>query len=166
MDYWTRLQTLEMYSQQRRERYIIIYVWKVLEQRVSNPSNCAGIEPHYADRTGRQCVRWTLPSQASKKVQTLLATSFAINGAKLFNCLPRSLRNLSGCTVNSFKTKLDSFLQDIPDEPPVPGYTHLCRALKYYPGPAKPQAEGHRNGKQRWSTMAVRTRPLLHQVIK
>ena len=118
-----------MYLQQRRrEWYIIIYIWKVLEHRVPNPSKGASIVPHYADRTGRQCVRWTLPSQAPKKFQTLLTTSFVINRAKLFNCLPCSLRNLSGCTVNSFKTKLDSFLQDIPDEPPVPGYTHLCRA--------------------------------------
>ena len=73
-------------------------------------------------------MRWTLPSQAPRKIQTLQTASFSRNGAKLFNILPKALRNLTGCTVHTFKTKLDTFLQDIPDEPPVPGYTHLCRA--------------------------------------
>lgn len=61
MDYWTRLWSLSMYSQQRmRERYIIIYVWKILQEIMPNPSIGAGIVPFYADYTGCQCVKWTL----------------------------------------------------------------------------------------------------------
>ena len=37
LNYWERLKELNLYSlQRRRERYIIIYVWKILEQRVSD----------------------------------------------------------------------------------------------------------------------------------
>ena len=37
MDYWTRLRELNLYSlQRRRERYIIIYVWKIIQGLVPN----------------------------------------------------------------------------------------------------------------------------------
>ena len=39
LNYWERLKELNLYSlQRRRECYIIIYVWKILEQRVPNVS--------------------------------------------------------------------------------------------------------------------------------
>ena len=53
MDYWSRLQALKLYSQQRRrERYVIIYVWKILEEIVPSPSNSAGIVPRYSASIG------------------------------------------------------------------------------------------------------------------
>ena len=36
-NYWSRLQSLQMYSQERRmERYRVIYMWKILEGYVPN----------------------------------------------------------------------------------------------------------------------------------
>ena len=46
----------------------------------------------------------------------------AVGGPKLFNCLPKYIRDKSGCSVNSFKCELDRFLKNIPDEPVLPGY--------------------------------------------
>ena len=46
-DYWTRLKTLCLYSQERcRERYRIVYIWKVLENLVPMYSNIAELA-HY-----------------------------------------------------------------------------------------------------------------------
>ena len=47
--------------------------------------------------------------------------SLCVHGAKLFNLLPRHLRDISTGTVDQFKNQLDSWLQTIPDQPTVPG---------------------------------------------
>lgn len=40
INYWERLKHLRLYSlQRRRERYIAIYVWKILEGMVPNPTH-------------------------------------------------------------------------------------------------------------------------------
>ena len=49
MNYWTRLKTLKINSQQRRfKRYRIIYIWKVLEGLAPNQ----GVLPCYPSRGG------------------------------------------------------------------------------------------------------------------
>ncbi len=52
LDYWERLSELKLYSlQRRRERYCILYVWKILEDRVPN----VGIIVNQHPRKGRLC---------------------------------------------------------------------------------------------------------------
>ena len=46
----------------------------------------------------------------------------AIRGPRLFNELPKYLRNVTDVTVDTFKKKLDSYLVQLPDEPTVDGY--------------------------------------------
>ena len=46
---------------------------------------------------------------------------FLIRGPKLFNVLPRHLRDYNG-RVGTFKYTLDKFLTKIPDQPTCPGY--------------------------------------------
>ena len=36
---------------------------------------------------------------------------------RLFNCIPRDVRNVSQCSVNIFKSKLDAFLDNLDDIP-------------------------------------------------
>ena len=45
-----------------------------------------------------------------------------VDGPKLFNCLPAKIRNLTKCSVDEFKTKLNLVLSKVPDEPKISGY--------------------------------------------
>ena len=111
MNYWDRLKWLKMNSEQRRfERYRIIYVWKMLENLVPN----CGVKVKSTGRTGRTLV---VPTSKSKERES----SFLIQGPKLFNSLPREIKDMSGCGLEKFKEALDNFLTEIPDEPPAPG---------------------------------------------
>ena len=60
--------------------------------------------------------------------QSLRYSSFGVVGPRLFNVLPVNIRNISGCTVETFKLHLDRFLATVPDEPQVRGYTAMRRA--------------------------------------
>ena len=117
LDYWERLKMLNIYSlQRRRERYIIIYTWKVLEGLVPNPVN--QIIQINNNRRGRRCGRKQLP-KTSTRIRTLLDNNIIHLGPKLFNCIPKCIRNLSGCRVETFKKHLDTFLKTIKDEPHI-----------------------------------------------
>ena len=123
LSYWDRLKVLGLYSQQRRrERYRAIYMWKVLENLVPDPTSST-LQSHTSDRTGRKCIRRALPTRAPQRIKTLLAASLGHEGPRLFNALPKQVRDVRGCPVEKFKSGLDKFLRTLPDEPPVPGYT-------------------------------------------
>ena len=100
------------------ERYRILYVWKI--QKALAP-NC-GLEFSSPDsRRGLECI--IPPLKGSKGVvQNLREKSFQVHGAKLFNILPKKIRNSKSNDVEEFKTLLDNFLQSIPDEPKVGEY--------------------------------------------
>ena len=123
LNYWERLKKLKMYSlQRRRERYIIIYTWSIIENLVPNVGN---ISSYRNPRQGRKCY---IPLVQRGPWQKLVYSSFKIQGPRLFNALPSYLRNLSGCTKDKFKNELDKYLFRIPDEPLMPGYTALRRS--------------------------------------
>ena len=59
LDYWQRLSHLQLYSlQRRRERYDIMYVWKIIEGKVPNISSQSNrqIQTYHNVRHGRLCV--------------------------------------------------------------------------------------------------------------
>ena len=91
LSYWDQLKKLNMYSlERRRERYRIIYVWKVLENRVPNIGNdriCSKNHP----RRGRECFPPKVNQYCNRKVQSLLYASLPVHGQQLFNCLPKEL---------------------------------------------------------------------------
>ena len=117
LNYWQRLDTLKIYSQERRmERYRAIYVWKILE---GISPNC-GLEETFSERRGREVK--VPPVKGKGAIQTIREKSFQIHGAKVFNSLPKSIRNLKNTNTEDFKAKLDEFLETIPDEPKLPGY--------------------------------------------
>ena len=60
-----------------------------------------------------------LYSNTRQYIQTVRDDSFQVHGPRLFNCLPIQIRNLTNCSVDSFKFKLDNFLSLVPDEPKV-----------------------------------------------
>ena len=131
LTYWQQLKYLSLNSlERRRERYIIMYVWSILERHTPNfdlPGNC-GINCHWHIRRGRYCLVPRVSHQASSTIQTIRYGSFAVRGPMLFNTLPSELRNMTNCSSKSFKQALDTFLKTIPDEPQIPGYTYMRRA--------------------------------------
>ena len=133
LTYWEQLKKLRMFSQERRrERYSIIYVWRILEEQVPNiyhSGNVTGsIVAKFHCRRGRICSVPPLNTQSPKAVQNLREASLPVRGQRLFNTLPQEVRNLTGCTVETFKRSLDKYLRDVPDEPQIPGYTSMRRA--------------------------------------
>ena len=117
-DYWERLKSLRLYSQERRrERYRIIFVWKVLQGFVHGYSLNSLQNP----RRGRLVAVADYPSQAPSSVKRAREASLSVQGARLFNIIPRHLRDISTGTVDQFKAELDSWLSTVPDQPTIPG---------------------------------------------
>ena len=131
LSYWEQLKKLSMYSlERRRERYNIIYVWKIMEKKVPNfsQSNSSGIQEYWNPHRGRYCTVPAINLRSPRQIQSIRDASFGIRGPRLFNTLPAHIRNLSGCSVDAFKHKLDRYLSTVPDEPQIRGYTAMRRA--------------------------------------
>ena len=121
-NYYQRLKVLKMYSlQRRRERYTVIYVWKIVEGLCPNlPKNPIITLDHV--RKGRLCKIPPVNTKSPLRIQTIKENTLAIRGPRLFNSIPKYLREKSGVKVESFKRALDKYLATLSDEPPVPGY--------------------------------------------
>ena len=137
--YPERLKSLHLYSlERRRDRYTIIYLWKILEGKVPNLTN--PIKATYSTRRGRSCVINSVPRG---NAGSLLYNSFRCKAVRLFNCIPRDVRNASQCSVNIFKSKLDAFLNNLDDIPGRPeGENSLVKTVERWRrtlrvGPAK-----------------------------
>ena len=83
LDYWERLHKFRLYSLEKRgDRYIIVYVWKVLEDLVPNiTTEC--IRSTLKPRMGRLCIVPTINRKARARIKTLKSSNFVINGPKL-----------------------------------------------------------------------------------
>ena len=120
LNYWERLERLHLLSlQRRRERFLIFYVWKII---YNNNLNELGLQFRLSDRRGLTVLIRPLEN-ANSKVQTLYDNSFAFLGAKLWNMLPAQV-SLISC-FSSFKIKVDQFLSQFPDKPPIQGYPYV-----------------------------------------
>ena len=122
LSYWEILKTVGLYSlQRRRERYRIIYIWCILEGLVPNPKPQQIVYKMHP-RHGRTC---NVPVVKQGPYHKQVFSSFSVQGAMLFNCVPKEVRNLTNCKKSLFKMKLDNFLKTIPDEPQIYGYTAI-----------------------------------------
>ena len=118
LDYWERLGVLQLYSQERRrERYAIIFLWKIAEKHVDGYK----LQFDFNARRGRVAVvHPSAPHLSSPAVKKAREASLPVRGARLFNLIPKELMDLSG-TVDQFKAGLDLWLETIPDQPTVNG---------------------------------------------
>ena len=123
LNYWERLVHLKLYSlERRRERYLILYVYKIINRLAPNlRDDRFAIKPYYSVRGDKLCRIPIVSRSPSAKIRSMVECSFAVNGAKLFNCLPSQLRNHQG-SFDSFKYRLDKLLEKIHDKPCTPGY--------------------------------------------
>ena len=124
-NYWERLKILKLFSLERRaERYKIIYTWKIIENLAPNLETNK-IIPKFNERRGRHCLIPKIYSKTSGRLNTLREHSFCIQGPQLFNCLPKSVRNLTSVTTATFKHHLNNYLLTLPDQPGIPGYAGM-----------------------------------------
>ena len=120
MNYWECLSKFKIYSlQRRRECYTIIYMWKIVEGLVPNVNNLISSYKHI--RLGRKCN--TVSHNNKLKDQQITCI-----GVRLFNLMPKSIRNITEKDVNYFKQELDKFLTNIPDEPNILGHQYQRRS--------------------------------------
>ena len=114
MPYHERLESLGLYSlQRRRDRYCIIYIWKIIEGMTPNLFN--PITSTFS------CV---ISHANVGHVGTLVYNSFRWRSIRLFNSLPMDLRSISLCSVLRFKTQLDIFLGSVEDFSCLPGFNY------------------------------------------
>ena len=124
--YWQQLKLLGIMSlQRRRERYIILIMWRVLNEIMPNDLN---IKFRNDSRRGIQAILPTLTVGSRHGNQTKFDNSFAMVGPQLWNCLPPSLTLMTG--ENEFKNTLTSFLKSLPDTPPTEGESNIKNSLK------------------------------------
>ena len=118
LDYWQRLKKLDLMSlQRRRERYIILNMWKILNKKYPNNTN---VEFHVTGRRGVVAKIPPLPKNCKQKHLTLYESSFSVLGPRLWNTLPAEITTIDD--LDAFKRALyKRFLQKMPDKPPVKG---------------------------------------------
>ena len=118
--YSKALKDLKLYSlERRRERYIVLQVWKMLEGKVPNlndtPSSSLQTQTSFASSCGRT-IRIPHLAATPTHLQQIKQQTIRCFGAKLFNCLPKYIRNITNSTVEHFKSKLDQFLKTVEDQ--------------------------------------------------
>ena len=120
-NYWERLEYLQLMSlQRRRERYAILHVWKIFNKLTSNDLN---MNFNVNRRYGIMAQVPPINTHSSQKSRTLYDNSFAVLGPRLWNTVPKGVKECA--SLLTFKFQLDDFLKTIPDRPPVPGY--ICQ---------------------------------------
>ena len=120
-DYHMALKETNLYSlERRRERYIIIHLWKMLEGIVPNlgdtDTSSVKLQSQIQTRRGRTCQIHLLDSTPTHLHKAKQQTVKCF-GVKLFNSLPKQIRNITGTDTNHFKSALDLFLKRVEDKP-------------------------------------------------
>ena len=75
----------------------------------------------WSDRRGRLAVPASIPSDAPTCLKRAREKFLNVHGARIFNLLPKSLRNENAADFPLFKNHLDIFLARIPDQPTTAG---------------------------------------------
>ena len=123
LNYWERLHEHKLHSlQRRRERYIIIYIWKITQHMVPNIDGTMGhkIKTRKHPRHGTQCVIQN-PTNINPAL-SFQENVITVFGPRLYNSLPKYLRDIERVKTEKLKFELDKFLELMPDEPKMQNY--------------------------------------------
>ena len=93
---WNRLKSILF----RGEEKDIIYIWKIIEKMVPNISE--SIKTTESPRLCRMCALYFSNYKTEKYRDGILA----VQGAKLFNLMPKSIRILKNISIDKFKNAL------------------------------------------------------------
>ena len=89
MNFWERLRSLNLMSlQRRRERYMILQIFKILHDICPNYLNIQLVPPY---RLGVKAIIPNINRAASQRHQTLYDKPFAVLGPRLWNTIPTEL---------------------------------------------------------------------------
>ena len=106
MNYWDRPKHLDLYSlQRRRERYIVILVWKIYRGVIPNNIN---IIFQHSDRRGVTCLLPLGNSKYSTSINNMTFHSFSSTVAALYNAVPSEIKSIP--TLTKFKAALDKLI--------------------------------------------------------
>ena len=130
LEYSEWLVSLKLYSLQRRHeryhsplnlwRYCIIYGWKIIDGLI--PHFSKPIVRSYSEHRGRSCmfshahIGW---------VWSLAYNSFRWRVIRLFNAMSKYIRCIYSCSIVSFKSKLDCYLENIIDLHGRPRFSNI-----------------------------------------
>ena len=78
----------------------------------------------FSKRTGRKCALKYYNQNCNANLRQMRDSSLSVRGTKLFNKLPKEIRNITNCNTDKFKSVLDEFLKTVPDEPTIPGLSN------------------------------------------
>ena len=130
LNYHERLRKLNLYSlERRRERYVLIYGWQQLEGIRENVLRLTAS----GGRRERRIISPKIPNSANGKRLSRVEKRQIYNcparkTQRLFNCIPGTIRNLTGVTTDTFKRHLDEGLKMVPDQPRGGGYSERVAA--------------------------------------
>ena len=119
LEYHERLKKLKIYScERRRERYDILYAFKILQGKVPN----VGLKVKWSQRRGKVLVPPPIMRNSSEHANTLRHNAYRSRATRLFNSIPKEIRNLTDRTsIQSIKRKLDKYLATLDDKPMIKG---------------------------------------------
>ena len=110
---------VKLYSfERRRERYMIMYVWKIISGTVPH----IVITRKHHQRYDRSSDIQKIARESTVKTKTICSAKLKVRGCSLFNTFPKHIRNSENVTENCFKKQLDKFLESFPDQPCLPQY--------------------------------------------
>ena len=130
LNYHERLKSLGMYSlERRRDRYMIIYGWQQIE---GVKENILELETSWRG-TGRLMITKRIPNQVDgrrlrRTDVTRIYNSPSKKIQRLFNSIPKKLRNITEVSTDTFKSHLDKWLKMVPDLPKAGGYSQWVAA--------------------------------------
>ena len=106
--------------ERRNERYRALYIYKMLHGYVPD-IGLVKKETRDFTRAGSSLLPISFKA-SSAAMETKLQNSVLHHGVKIFNSLPQYIRDIPA-DLTEFKKELDKFLNTVPDQPAVPGFT-------------------------------------------
>ena len=80
-----------------------------------------GVEERLHPRRSRLCLVKSTEA-TTHRTATLAHNSSLRSGPRLYNAIPKAIRNIRGVFTDSFKGHLDKWLATLTDESPIPDY--------------------------------------------
>ena len=90
---------------------MVIFLWKLSQGLVKGYN----VNFQQQGRRGRTIVTNSVLRSSQAAVRKARESSLGVKGAKIFNLLPASIRDINSNHVDTFKSSLDAYLSKVPD---------------------------------------------------